>query len=219
MAKDEQKTTMTVAEMRILLGLKKTESYYLVHKGCFEVVTIGGKMRILLESFERWYANQTHYQKITGEQPGIELSNATYSIQEVANLLNLNKSYVYNVLLKQNIPVVIVQHCKRVPKESFHRWLASQQHYKAAEEREREAERSYAITSTRASVQKRRTPLPAALPEKAHLTLQEAASILKLRDTEMYRMIQRGQLRGRKIGRSWYISRADLTEWMQNSFQ
>ena len=46
------KTTMSVLEMGSLLGLKKVESYWLVHKGFFETILVGGKMRVVIESFE-----------------------------------------------------------------------------------------------------------------------------------------------------------------------
>lgn len=49
--------TMSVPEMRKLLGLKKTESYWLVHRKFFKTEIIGETMRIDLESFEKWYAN------------------------------------------------------------------------------------------------------------------------------------------------------------------
>ncbi|MEF9879562.1 MAG: hypothetical protein RR975_09035 [Clostridia bacterium] len=46
-------TTMSVPEMAKLLGLKKTDSYWLVHKKCFETILVNGKMRILrLRSIE-----------------------------------------------------------------------------------------------------------------------------------------------------------------------
>ena len=59
----ERKKSMSVPEMGRLLGLGKTESYYLVKKNWFEVVTIGGKMRVMVDSFEEWYAGQSHYKK------------------------------------------------------------------------------------------------------------------------------------------------------------
>ena len=46
------KNTMSVPEMRRLLGLKKTESYWLVHRNFFETKIIDGKMRVDIESFE-----------------------------------------------------------------------------------------------------------------------------------------------------------------------
>lgn len=51
---DKEATTMSVREMRELLGIKKTDSYWLLKKNCFEVVKIAGKMRIVKKSFENW---------------------------------------------------------------------------------------------------------------------------------------------------------------------
>ena len=66
------KKWMTVTEMGDLLGLKKTDRYWLVHKNVFESKKIAGKMRVNIGSFEKWYANQVKYRKITGEEPGQE---------------------------------------------------------------------------------------------------------------------------------------------------
>ena len=61
---------MTVTEMGKLLGLQRTERYWLVHKNVFETKTILGKMRVNVASFEDWYSQQIRYHKITGEEPG-----------------------------------------------------------------------------------------------------------------------------------------------------
>lgn len=46
------KTTMSVREMQHLLGLGKTDSYWLLHKNFFDVILINDKMRIVISSFE-----------------------------------------------------------------------------------------------------------------------------------------------------------------------
>ena len=57
------KKTMSVREARQVLGLGKTESYWLVKKGFFEVIMVGGKMRVVMESFEAWYEGEDHSRK------------------------------------------------------------------------------------------------------------------------------------------------------------
>lgn len=89
-----KKKSMSVREMRRLLGLGKTEAYWLVKKNYFDTVIIGGKMRVMIESFENWYANQLHYKKIIGEAPGKNWKSITMSIQETARLLGLMR-YIY----------------------------------------------------------------------------------------------------------------------------
>lgn len=41
---ENKKQTMTVPEMRKLLGLKKTESYWLVHRNFFRTDIVAGQM-------------------------------------------------------------------------------------------------------------------------------------------------------------------------------
>jgi len=56
--------SMSVMEMGRMLGLKKTNSYWLIKKGWFETVMVAGKMRVMVDSFEEWYQSQTHYRKV-----------------------------------------------------------------------------------------------------------------------------------------------------------
>ena len=113
---------MTVPEMRKLLGLKKTDRYWLVHKNVFESKEIAGKIRINIASFEKWYANQIKYHKVTGEEPGKELKCWSYSVKEVADLLGVDDYLVYELLKKNQMEAVIVDYWKRIPKESFQNW-------------------------------------------------------------------------------------------------
>ena len=87
----QKRTWMTVPEMGKLLGLKKTDRYWLVHKNVFESKEIAGKIRINIASFEKWYANQIKYHKVTGEEPGKELKSWSYSVKEVADLLGVDE--------------------------------------------------------------------------------------------------------------------------------
>lgn len=47
---EKKRTTMSVPEMRRMLGLGKTDSYWLVHRQCFETIIVAGKMRIMIDS-------------------------------------------------------------------------------------------------------------------------------------------------------------------------
>ena len=50
---------------------------------------------MVLESFEHWYANQVKYKKVAGPPPGVELKAYSYSIPEIATLLGVCDSTVY----------------------------------------------------------------------------------------------------------------------------
>ena len=135
----QKRTWMTVPEMGKLLGLKKTDRYWLVHKNVFESKEIAGKIRINIASFEKWYANQIKYHKVTGEEPGKELKSWSYSVKEVADLLGVDEYLVYELLKKNQMEAVIVDYWKRIPKESFQNWYKSQSRYRTKEDREKDA--------------------------------------------------------------------------------
>lgn len=74
---EKSKKTMSVPEMRRLLGLKKTDSYWLVPRNFFQTHIVNGQMRVDIASFEKWYANQVKHKKVNGEEPGAELMKSS----------------------------------------------------------------------------------------------------------------------------------------------
>lgn len=140
MPEKKKKTTMSVAEMRKLLGLGKTDSYWLVHKNCFETVLVNGKMRIVIDSFEKWYANQIKHKKVDGSPPGEELRENSYSVWDIAQMLSIDESSVYYLIKRDQIPTIKVETWIRIRKEDFDRWYASQNKHRTQEDRERDAD-------------------------------------------------------------------------------
>ena len=99
---------MSVKEMGDLLGIRKTDRYWLVHKNAFETNTIRGKMWVNIESFEKWYANQVKYRKVTGEEPGLELKEWSLSPRDIAQLLEIPEYRVYELIKEKDWETVTV---------------------------------------------------------------------------------------------------------------
>ncbi len=125
--------------MRKLLGLKKTDSYWLVHKNCFETITVNGKMRIVIDSFEKWYANQIKHKKVDGPPPGEELRAYSYSVRDIAQLLSIDEASVYYLIKRDKIPTFKVETWTRIRKDDFEKWYASQSKHRTQEDREKDA--------------------------------------------------------------------------------
>lgn len=133
------KTSMSVIEMGKSLGLGKTESYWLVHKEQFETRFVAGKMRVMVESFERWYANQLHYKKISGELPGKELLKRTMTVPTMAKLLGIKEANAYELIHRLHFRSVKTEYSSQrllIDKASFNEWLKKQTHYKIVEGKE-----------------------------------------------------------------------------------
>lgn len=174
MSDEKKKTTMSVTEMRKMLGLGKTESYWLVHKNCFETVLVNGKIRINIESFEKWYANQVKHRKVDGPPPGEELRARSYSPQELAELLQIDNSEVYQFIHKDKLPTILVDTWMRVRKEDFEKWCASQSKYRTPEDRERDR-----------------------AMEETTISMPEAARELGITRSNMYSILNAKKNRGR----------------------
>ena len=104
----KEKTWMTVPEIGNLLGLKKTGRYWLVQKNYFECREIAGQMRVNIASFEKWYANQVKYHKVNGEEPGKNLKKWSYSISEVAKMLGISETTVYDLIRRDGIKQLLL---------------------------------------------------------------------------------------------------------------
>ena len=133
---EPERIWMSVKEMGDLLGIRKTDRYWLVHKNVFETSTIRGKMWVNIESFEKWYANQVKYRKVTGEEPGLELKEWSLSPRDIAQLLEIPEYRVYELIKEKNWETVTVDFWTRVRRDSFEKWYQSQKHYRTAEDRE-----------------------------------------------------------------------------------
>lgn len=101
------KKSISVPEMRRILGLGKTESYWLIKKGYFKTIMLFGKIRVMTDSFEEWYANQFHYKKTDGTPPGQNWRH-TMSICETADILGIAPTTVYSLIGKNLFTVLTV---------------------------------------------------------------------------------------------------------------
>ena len=162
--------TMSVPEMRKLLGLKKTEGYWLVHREFFKTEIIGGMMRVDIESFEKWYANQVKHKKVDGEEPGRELIKGSYSFQDAANLLGVNSACLYEIWKREERKTIKVDFVKRIPKEEFKKCFSEQTVYKKSD----------------------RIPTISDM-EKGYIRFKETARLLNIQEDTMLKLIRTGK--------------------------
>ncbi len=135
----KSRKVISVKEMGDLLGLKKTERYWLVHKNVFETKKIIGKMWVDIASFESWYANQLKYKKVTGEEPGEKIREWTYSIKDISQMLGIVEAGVYDLIKRESIETIVIDDRMRIPKKVFRKWYAGQRHYRTKEDRQADA--------------------------------------------------------------------------------
>ena len=122
MKTSQKKETMSVREMREILGIKKTDSYWLIKRQYFKTVIVDGKIRVDIKSFEDWYANQVHHRKVNGEEPGQKLTESSYSVRDISAMLGISEDSVLEMISRDKLPVIDIQHHWRVNKELFHQW-------------------------------------------------------------------------------------------------
>ncbi len=197
---DEMKRTMSVPEMRKLLGIKKTESYWLVYKNYFKTELINGTMRVDIASFEKWYANQTKHKKVTGEKPGAQLCAASYSFRDVANMLGEYDGTIYDLWNRKGLPTVTVNYRKRIPREIFDSWYENQNEYHKVD-----------------------GPATIEEIEEKFILFREAAAMLKMSNEELLTLIRKGKykdlLEMRMFDNKRWISRRGFQDFLNRHDQ
>ena len=133
MQKQRVKTSMSVPEMGKMLGLGKVESYWLVKKNYFKTIQVAGRMRVMLDSFEDWYAGQFHYEKVNGERPGKKYGK-TLSPLTIAKVLGIPRSTANDLMNDGIVEFIWVDGKRRIKRESFDKWYASQSKYTKVKE-------------------------------------------------------------------------------------
>lgn len=187
-----RKTSMSVPEMQKMLGLGKTEAYWLVKKNYFKTIVAGGRMRVLTDSFEDWYANQFTYCKADGTPPGAALRETTLSVADVAELLGLAEGTAGQLLARLRLDEVTVCGRRRILRESFDAWYQSQSFYRTAADRE--ADRlAYGDT----------------------VTMPEIARTLGVRRNTVYGLVKAGHFETVKTARTTLVKRDSFEQWYQ----
>ena len=187
-----RKTSMSVPEMQKMLGLGKTEAYWLVKKKYFKTVVVGRRMRILLSSFEEWYANQFSYYKTNGPLPGAALRETTLSVAEIAQLLGIAEGTAEELLAKIKLEQVVVYGKRRILKDGFEAWYQSQSFYRTVSDQEADRQ-LYGDT----------------------ITMPEIARMLGVCRNTVYWLVKAGHFETVKTARTTLVNRDSFEKWYQ----
>lgn len=129
----QDKKTMSVPDVMRILGLGKTSAYRLVNQCRFKTYLVMGKMRVDVDSFEDWYAGQFHYKKVNGERPGKKYGK-TISPSTIAEVLGVPRSTADDLLNRELVEYIWIDGRRRVTRDSFEKWFASQSRYTKVKE-------------------------------------------------------------------------------------
>ena len=124
---EKSKKTMSVPEMRRLLGLKKTDSYWLVHRNFFQTYIVNGQMRVDIASFEEWYEHQIMYQKV-GRMPTItDLEKDYIRLQDAAALAGVTSGTITKWIQMGHFSSAGAGKALRIHRNEFLKWLKEYQ--------------------------------------------------------------------------------------------
>lgn len=193
---------MSVPEMRRLLGLKKTDSYWLVHRNFFQTYIVNGQMRVDIASFEKWYANQVKHKKVNGEEPGAELMKSSYSFRDAANLLGITKEKLSVITrasrFKEYFEIRVFEDKKWISKKSFQYFLNAQSVYQVTRAPEKEDPVEQGNMET-----------------KEYISRQEAEALAGVTSGTITKWIQMGHFSIAGAGKALRIHRNEFLKWLK----
>ena len=191
--KIKTKTSISVPEMYKLLGISKVEGYWLVKKNCFKTITAAGQLRVMLDSFEDWYAEQFHYKKVHGEAPGSKWTESTMSVLETIQLLGISDTTLYTLMKKKPFRTYKIDNRTRIDRVDFNRWYHSQSFYRTVEDQQKDQEK-YQDT----------------------LTLPEISRMLGIHRNTVYVMVKTGKFTVIDTGGKKCVPKVIFENWYQS---
>lgn len=202
-----QRSTMSVPEMRKLLGLKKTDSYWLVHKNLFKTQIIGGMMRIDLESFEKWYADQDIYRKVTHIPTAEELEKDYICLQDAADMLGISREKLAKIARCEEIGRLlnstICNNKRWITRKSFQLFLNAQNVYHITDDGDRQEESQV--------LQEKET---LSLMVKEYISRQDAAELAGVNVSTVTKWMQSGEFQCIGAGKVLRIHRQQFLNWL-----
>lgn len=189
----KKRTSMSVMEMGKMLGLGKTESYWLVKKNYFKTITVGNSMRVMISSFEDWYDNQCRYRKVDGTPPGSQLKQTTMDAAELGNLLGIAEASAYELIAKGHFEKIDTIGKLRITNDSFWSWYSSQSFYRTVEDQEKDKKEKEDV-----------------------FTLPQVGKLLGLCRNRVYYLVSKGYFDVVQIGRYKCITKESFYRWYNN---
>lgn len=175
-----------------MLGLGKTDAYWLVKKNYFKTIVSGGRMRVMISSFEEWYANQFSYNKVEGPPPGANLRETTLSVSEIAQLLGIAEGTAEELLGRIRLKQIVVYGKRRIIKSSFEEWYQSQSFYRTVADQEADRQ-LYGDT----------------------ITMPEIERLIGVHRNTVYGLVRAGHFETVKTARTTLIKRDSFERWYQ----
>ena len=109
------------------------EDYDLINKNNMEVVVADYWKRIPKDSFQKWYDSQSRYRTKEDREKDAIVEEATITMPEMARLLGLTRSQVYQILRNPKyshfFETIVIAEKKRITKENFQKFLEGQNQF------------------------------------------------------------------------------------------
>lgn len=202
----QDKKTMSVPDVMRILGLGKTATYRLINQCRFKTYLVLGKMRVDVDSFEDWYAGQFHYEKVNGERPGKKYGK-TLSPLTVAKVLGIPRSTANDLMNDGIVEFIWVDGKRRIKRESFDKWYASQSKYTKVKEIERWRDMS---------IEDRVRELNGGTYTKKSYSVEEVQSILGITRQTVYKLIKQGCFQAVMLETGYRIIKTSFDKWLDN---
>ena len=128
-----RRQSYSVKDIGEMLGVSESTVYQIMNKAGIQPVLVDYWKRFPKRDFDKWYRSQTRYRTQEDKKRDEELENASFSMPDMARLLDITRQEVYSILRfdprADVLEIIVIADRKRITKKSFDEWYAGQKKY------------------------------------------------------------------------------------------
>lgn len=168
---------------------------------------IGGMMRIDLESFEKWYADQDIYRKVTYIPTAEELEKGYICLQDAADLLGISREKLAKIARREEIgrllDSTICNNKRWITRKSFQLFLNAQNVYYIMNDGDKQEESQLLQENETLS-----------LEIKEYISRQDAAELAGVSVSTVTKWMQSGEFQCVGAGKVLRVHRQQFLNWL-----
>ena len=198
-------------EMADELGISEAYVYEVIDQYNIPVTTFDYLKRVMKKDFYAWYQSQSHFRTKADREKDAALERDSITMPEMGRILGIPRSEVYRILsLKKNrgiFEIVVAGDKKRITKESFEKWYATQAEYKKVPER-------FLIDAAERESRWRKNYRRA---DPDYYTIGEAAEKFGIPRATIYRWVKKDKVYSERIDTMLLLPRKSFDLWVKKN--
>ena len=209
-AKNIREKSYSFKEAANILGIHDCDLYDIWKNEKLEYITVDFVRRIPIDIFEKWYANQDIYRKVTHIPTAEELEKDYICLQDAADLLGISREKLAKIARSEEIgrllDSTICNNKRWITRKSFQLFLNAQNVYHITDDEDKKKESR--------GLQEKET---LSLMVKEYISRQDAAELAGVNVSTVTKWMQSGEFQCIGAGKVLRVHRQQFLKWLEKN--